>query len=180
MRPPQQQTQTSQAQPFPIRPGAGGSNGAQHRPPPVPTNTGAKQGTPQQQNARPPNNTATVNNGANVSPSMPATIQALQQQLAISLATSNLSAEQINGLAIQLYKQAQAQQVQAQAQVQQQQPGGISATGVRPQQANVVATAAAGGNTGNARPPQQILNQAIQALALQNAKNQQSQQQQQQ
>ncbi|SOV09169.1 Chromatin modification-related protein EAF1 [Ustilago sp. UG-2017a] len=52
-------------------------------------------------------------NGGN--PGMPATIQALQQQLAISLATSNLSPEQINGLAIQLYKQAQQQQQQQQA-----------------------------------------------------------------
>ena len=49
---------------------------------------------------------------------VPPNLHALQQQLAISLAASHLSQEQINGLALQLYKQAQAQQVQAQAQAQ--------------------------------------------------------------
>lgn len=90
---------------------------------------------------------------------MPATVQALQQQLAISLATSNLSPEQINGLAIQLYKQAQQQGTTNQA---------AGASGVRPPAAGAGAGAGAGG-----RPPQQVLNQAIQALAAQNQKNQQ-------
>uniref|UniRef100_V5ERZ9 Vacuolar import and degradation protein 21 n=2 Tax=Kalmanozyma brasiliensis (strain GHG001) TaxID=1365824 RepID=V5ERZ9_KALBG len=116
MRPP-----ASGQQQFTARPGNG------TRPPPTPTPAGQ---------TKTPTGTA--------SPSMPATIQALQQQLAISLATSNLSQEQINGLAVQLYKQAQSQQ----------QGGSPSA---RPAQ----------------RPPQQILNQAIQALAAQNQKSQQ-------
>ena len=51
----------------------------------------------------------------------PPNLHALQQQLAITLAASHLSQEQINGLAVQLYKQAQAQQAQAQAQAQQSQ-----------------------------------------------------------
>ncbi|SPO44566.1 related to Chromatin modification-related protein EAF1 [Moesziomyces antarcticus] len=138
MRPPQ----AGQAQQFVVRPGA---NGIQQRPPAVPTGSGPKA----QQQARPAN----ANNGnANTAAGMPATIQALQQQLAISLASSNLSPEQINGLAIQLYKQAQQQQVQGAQPM-------AGATQARPQ--------------GQNRPPQQILNQAIQALAAQNHKNQQ-------
>ncbi len=135
MRPPQ----TGQQQQFAARP----NNGV--RPPPVPTGTG--QAKPQQAGQRPSTPTGSSPAG------MPATIQALQQQLAISLATSNLSPEQINGLAIQLYKQAQTQQ-----------QGATAATGgspsVRP--------------AGTARPAQQILNQAIQALAAQNQKSQQA------
>lgn len=49
----------------------------------------------------------------------PPNLHALQQQLAMTLAASHLSQEQINGLAVQLYKQAQAQQQQQrQAQTQ--------------------------------------------------------------
>lgn len=51
---------------------------------------------------------------------VPTNLHALQQQLAISLAASHLSQEQINGLAVQLYKQAQQQHQQHQ---QAQQPG---------------------------------------------------------
>lgn len=111
--------------------------------------------TPAKTPARPPTptnaNNGSGNTSGNVSPGMPATIQALQQQLAISLATSNLSPEQINGLAIQLYKQAQQQQQAGTGG----QAGNVGA-GVRP----------------GARPSQQILNQAIQALAAQNQKSQ--------
>ena len=46
--------------------------------------------------------------------SAPPNLHALQQQLAITLAASHLSQEQINSLAIQLYKQAQQQQQQQQ------------------------------------------------------------------
>ncbi|KAJ1028248.1 hypothetical protein NDA13_003692 [Ustilago tritici] len=108
-------------------------------------------------------------NGGN--PGMPATIQALQQQLAISLATSNLSPEQINGLAIQLYKQAQQQQ-------QQQQQAGAGAVGgsQSPMPQTVTAGQARPQAQAGARPPQQILNQAIQTLAAQNQKSQQQQQ----
>lgn len=48
--------------------------------------------------------------------SAPPNLHALQQQLAITLAASHLSQEQINSLAIQLYKQAQQQQQQQRAQ----------------------------------------------------------------
>lgn len=43
-------------------------------------------------------------------PGAPPNLHALQQQLAITLAASHLSQEQINSLAVQLYKQAQQQQ----------------------------------------------------------------------
>ncbi|CBQ70897.1 conserved hypothetical protein [Sporisorium reilianum SRZ2] len=158
MRPPQ--TAQQQQQQF-VRPANNGQ-----RPPPVPTAAG--QNKPgQQQQARPPTptNGAAAGTGspgvaAAAAPGMPATVQALQQQLAISLATSNLSPEQINGLAIQLYKQAQQQQQQ------QQQQQAAAAGGQSPISANRTMAQA------GARPPQQILNQAIQALAAQNQKSQ--------
>ncbi|WFD26379.1 RNA polymerase II transcription elongation factor SpEAF [Malassezia nana] len=58
-----------------------------------------------------------------VGASAPPNLHALQQQLAMTLAASHLSQEQINGLAVQLYKQAQAQQQQRQAQAQAQAQG---------------------------------------------------------
>lgn len=61
----------------------------------------------------------------------PPNLHALQQQLAMTLAASHLSQEQINGLAVQLYKQAQAQQQQqrqAQAQAQAQAASGAAAS----------------------------------------------------
>lgn len=156
MRPPQTAQGQAQQQQFgAVRPGTAG---VQQRPPPVPATGAQNKG---QQQARPPN-AASNGNGA-AAAGMPATIQALQQQLAISLATSNLSPEQINGLAIQLYKQAQQQQQAAQSGAQSPMAAGNQAR--PPGQAN-------------ARPSQQILNQAIQALAAQNQKNQQQQQQQ--
>lgn len=138
MRPPQtpQAQQQQQQQQF----GAVRPAGNTQRPP--------QNATAQQQ--RPGN----ANGGNTPAAGMPATIQALQQQLAISLATSNLSPEQINGLAIQLYKQAQQQQGAASPMA-----AGAGGQG-RPQ-----------GAQGGGRPPQQILNQAIQALAAQNQKN---------
>ncbi|SPO32086.1 related to Chromatin modification-related protein EAF1 [Ustilago trichophora] len=162
MRPPAQQPPQQQQQQYGgVRPG--GNTSLANRPPPVPTATGQKQ-SPQPPRPPTPSNGATGSttggNAAGSPSGMPATIQALQQQLAISLATSNLSPEQINGLAIQLYKQAQQQQSQG---------GQIRPTPPPSQQGATVA-----------RPPQQILNQAIQALAAQNQKNQQQQQQQQQ
>ncbi|TKY87665.1 hypothetical protein EX895_003246 [Sporisorium graminicola] len=157
MRPPQTAQQQQQQQQF-VRPVNNGQ-----RPPPVPTAAGQNKQGQQQQQARPAtptNGTGAGSPGSAAAPGMPATVQALQQQLAISLATSNLSPEQINGLAIQLYKQAQQQQQQQQ---QQQATGG----GQSPiNQARNMASPA------GARPQQQILNQAIQALAAQNQKNQ--------
>lgn len=64
-----------------------------------------------------------------VGASGPPNLHALQQQLAMTLAASHLSQEQINGLALQLYKQAQAQQQQRQAQAQAQ---GAPATNAGP------------------------------------------------
>ena len=80
-------------------PYAGVPLGQQTQTPPVAVRQGATGGLP--------------NTGA------PPNLHALQQQLAITLAASHLSQEQINSLALQLYKQQQQQPAAQQAQAQQ-------------------------------------------------------------